>query len=288
MADAVGVTMFPPLRFLGLFLVSAVLVVPALATRALALFGARRAALHGAAAVQRCWSRAMLAVLGVDATLEGELPPHACLIVANHLSYLDILVLGRFFPGRFVAKSEIASWPVLGWLARAVGTIFVVQARRRDVVRVDREMAETLAAGVSVVLFPEGHSTRGVVVDRFKSALLESAAQARIPCLAVALHYDTPKDPWAPAGTVCWWGGMGFWSHAWNLTGLRRIEAVLRASPMALVNTDRKELAAELQRALEQRFRPIRQGPVAPHWPWRELFDSSGIGQGDAPGLRQS
>lgn len=272
-------------RFLGLFLISAVLFTPALLTRALGWCGARRTALHGAAAVQRAWSRAMLWMLGVRVQLEGRLPGRTCLVVANHLSYLDILVLGCFFPGRFVAKSEIAGWPVLGWLARAVGTIFVVQTRRRDVVRVDREMAETLAAGVAVLLFPEGHSTRGIGVDRFKSSLLESAARGGIPCLAVALHYDTPRDPWAPAGTVCWWGGMGFWAHAWNLVGLRSVEARVRTAEEPLICPDRKALAESLQRVLAERFLPIRQAPVAPDWPWRELFEVQGIGPGDAPGL---
>lgn len=279
----VGSAMFRLARFLGLFVVSAALLLPALATRALALLGARRASLHGAAVVQRLWARAMLAVLGVRAALEGERPARTCLVVANHLSYLDILVLARFFPGRFVAKSEIAGWPVLGWLARAVGTIFVVQSKRRDVVRVDGEMAETLAAGVSVLLFPEGHATRGIAVDRFKSSLLEGAARGGIPCLAAALHYDTPQDPWAPAGTVCWWGGMGFWAHAWNLVGLRRVDARVRLAPAAVSHPDRKVLAGELQRALEQRFLPIRQAPVAPDWPWSGLFESSALRQGDAP-----
>ncbi|MEQ1894919.1 MAG: lysophospholipid acyltransferase family protein, partial [Planctomycetota bacterium] len=226
--------------------------------------------------------------LAMHVTLEGALPERTCLVVANHLSYLDILVLGRFFPGRFVAKSEIAGWPVLGWLARAVGTIFVVQTRPRDVVRVDREMAETLAAGVAVLLFPEGHSTRGLGVDRFKSSLLASAALGRIPCLAVALHYETPRDPWAPAGTVCWWGGMGFWAHAWELVGLRRVEARVRLASTPRAHPDRKVLAEELQTALGQVFVPIRQAPVAPDWPWRALFEPHGIAPGDAPGLGRS
>jgi len=286
MADAGGVLRLA--RFVGLFAVSAALLLPALLTRVLARCGARRAGLHGAAGLQRAWARAMLGLLGVRVTLDGALPSRTCLVVANHLSYLDILVLARCFPVRFVAKSEIAGWPVLGGMARAVGTIFVVQARRRDVLRVDREMAETLAAGVAVVLFPEGQSTRGVGVERFRSSLLESAARGAIPCLAVALHYDTPQDPWAPAGTVCWWGGMGFWAHAWNLVGLRRVEAQVRPAPGPLVHSDRKRLAEALQGALAERFLPIRQAPVAPDWPWRELFEPSEAAPGDARGLRRS
>jgi len=193
-------------------------------------------------------------------------------VVANHVSYLDIAVLASHFPGRFVAKSEIAGWPVLGPMAATVGTIFVVQKRRRDVVRVEPEMARTLAAGVSVVLFPEGHSTRGLGVDRFHSSLLESAVRGRAPCLAVALSYETPSDPWAPAATVCWWGGMRFWRHAWTLVGLRRIVVSVRFAPVLRRGSDRKALAEELRHDLLERFVPVRQAPIAPDYPWPELF----------------
>jgi len=279
-------------RFSALCLYSLALAAPALgvwlAARALGGAGPLRAA----ARLQGLWARGMLRCLGVESVLEGELAQGPRLIVANHLSYLDVLVLGALLPGRFVAKSEIAGWPVLGVLARLVGTIFVVQARRRDVVRVDRAMARTLAAGVSVLLFPEGHSTRGAGVDRFHSSLLESAARSGTACLAVALHYETPRSPWAPASTVCWWGGMGFWRHAWDLAGLGGVRARVRPAPAPRQGQDRKRLARELQADLLERFVPVRQEPIAPDGPWRELFRATpappgpGAGTGEARGDR--
>src|SRR5262249_20251389 len=161
----------PPLRLAALLGLSLFFLAPALLSRVLALCGARRTALRLAARVQCVWARGILAVLRVEVVLEGELPARPCLVVSNHLSYLDIAVLSAHFPGRFVAKSEIGGWPVLGPLARTVGTIFLVQKRGRDVLRVEHEMARTLEAGVPVVLFPEGHSTRGVRVDRLHSSL---------------------------------------------------------------------------------------------------------------------
>jgi len=263
------------LRFAALFGLSLLILPVALGARALALCGARRTALRAAANAQRLWGRGVLSVLGVEVELLGVPPAWPCVVVANHLSYLDIPVLSAHFPGRFVAKSDIAGWPVLGQLVATAGAIFVDQQRRRDVVRVAEAMARTLAAGVSVVLFPEGHSTRGLGVDRLHSSLLECAVQGRAPCLAVALGYETPGDPWAPAATVCWWGGMGFWRHAWSLVGLRRVRVSVRFAPSSRRGTDRKELAQALQQDLLALFVPLRQAPIAPDYPWPELFSQA-------------
>lgn len=263
------------LRFPSLLLLSALHLPVALGSRLLEACGAGDAALRFAAAVQRSWARSLLAVLGLELDLRGTPPAGACVIVANHLSYLDIPVLAAFFPGRFVAKSEIASWPVLGQMARTVGTIFVVQRKQRDVLRVEREMKRTLAAGVPVLLFPEGRSTRGATVERFKSALLEAAAAGDVPCLAVSLSYETPEDPWTPAATVCWWGGMGFWRHAWTLTGLRRIRAHVRVGAGPRHDRDRKALTASLHADVLAGFDPHPEGPLPPDYPWPELFPAS-------------
>jgi 1-acyl-sn-glycerol-3-phosphate acyltransferase len=224
------------------------------------------------ARTQRWWARGLLRGLGLELALSGVPPERPCLVVANHLSYCDIAVLGTLFPGRFVAKSEIAAWPILGQLARLAGTIFVVQARKKDVLRVDREIARTLAAGFSVVLFAEGGSSRGATVERLKSALFASAARQGFPCLPVSLRYETPRDPWAPAASVCWWGGMRFWPHVWNLLGLHGIRAEVSIAPEPVVGAERKELAGRLHHELLARFRPVRQAPLAPDFPWPEIF----------------
>ncbi len=267
-------------RFVFLFGASFLLLPFGLGARALALFGAERAALRASARVQSWWARSLLLGFGVEVALASPLPRGVHLVVANHVSYLDVAVLGTCFPGRFVAKSEIAGWPILGPLARVAGTIFVVQKKRRDILRVRREIERTLAAGVSVVLFAEGGSSRGVTVERLHSALLESAASGGIPCLAAALTYETPRDPWAPAATVCWWGGMQFWPHAWRLAGMGGVRAELVVAERTLHAADRKSLARELHAALLALFRPVRQAPLPPDYPWPELFaPSAGAGE---------
>lgn len=268
------------LRLSGLLAATAALLLPALVSRAMAVVGLRARAARLGAEAQALWARCMLRGMGVRL----DLPPMGrtgvrgpFLVVANHLSYLDIFVLGYLFPGRFVAKHQIASWPVIGPLARSSGTIFLRQARRRDVVRVGEEIDRTLAAGVNVVLFPEGGASRGARIERLHSALLESAVRHDHPCLAVALSYDTPGERWAPAATVCWWGGMGLPRHLWTALGMPRIVARVRWSREPAHGKDRKELARRVRAELERGFVPVRQEPIAPDCPWREQFAEGGI-----------
>jgi 1-acyl-sn-glycerol-3-phosphate acyltransferase len=264
------------LRFAGVGLVSVVLLAPALVSRLLARLGSPVRAMRVAATIQGLWARALARVIGLEIEHVGSVPRGVELLVANHQSYLDVIVLAARAPGRFVAKSEIAGWPFLGHLARSVGTIFVVQKKSRDMLRVDREMSATLAAGVPVILFPEGHATGGATIDPLHSSLLAPAARADIPCRAVTISYTTPGDPWTPAATVCWWGGMGFWRHAWGLCALRRVRAIVRTAPEAACDRDRKRLAAQLHADLLARFDPLPRAPLPPSYPWPHLFPPAG------------
>ena len=246
----------------------------ALGSPLLRFLGREAAAIRWSARVQSWWCALELFGLGVRFDLPAQPPPGPgpFLVAANHLSYVDIFVLGRLFPGRFVAKSEIAAWPLVGFLSNLIGTIFVVQSRRRDLLRVGGHMDRTLDAGVNVLLFPEGGASRGLGIEKLHPALFQSAVKAGTPCLAVALSYETPADPWAPAATVCWWGGMNLPRHLWRLLGLRGVTARVRWSPAPLSGRDRKELARALGQELTSAFEPVRQEPLAPDEPWAELF----------------
>ena len=228
----------------------------------------KRCSMRAGAYFQALWARASLRIMGVTLDVAGRPPAERHLIVANHTGYLDIFVLAALFPGRFVATHEIARWPLLGWMARSAGTLFVDRGRKRDVLAVGPELEATLAAGVSVVLFPEGSTGPGTEVRAFRTPLFEGAVRNAIPCLAVCLHYATPRDPWAPAWTVCWWGGMSLWLHLWRLLRLRGVRARVRWSPESVKGGDRKQLARELRGRLLERFTPIPLEPEPPDNPW--------------------
>ena len=206
------------------------------------------------------WGWTMCAILGVERTIEGAIPQGpAFLVAANHVSYVDILLLGSIYPSLFVAKREIASWPLFGWVARGAGTIFVDRERPKDVIRAGREMTESLDAGVPLTIFPEGRSSAGATILPFMPSLLEPAAQAGIPCYAVAIRYETPGSPTPPASTVCWHDGSSFPAHFLRLTSLPRIVARVRFAEAPVRSADRKELAKSLWESAYRSFEPIRQ-----------------------------
>lgn len=252
------------LRFAVVPLPALVLLPVAIVGRGLLrLVGARTAAERFSARVQRVWARATLTCFGVRKRSSGA-PRGAALVAANHLSWLDVLVLGAELDCRFVAKAEIAGWPVFGPLARTVGTLFVDRRRRRDASRVAAEMGRLLEAGVSVVQFPEGEVTVGRRVERFQPALFEPAAQRGLPCHPVALTYRTPRSSFATTHTVGWWGGVGLWGHAYRLLRVGPVEAECRWSPTPLASNDRKRLAALAEEAVRSEFLPLGLGPLPP------------------------
>jgi 1-acyl-sn-glycerol-3-phosphate acyltransferase len=205
----------------------------------------------------RTWARALCRLLGVRVELEGPAPGLPCLLVTNHLSYLDILVIASVLPARFVAKREIESWLLVGSMCRAVDTIFVDRSSRRDTMRVGREMAEGLEAGDAIVLFPEGTSFPGHRVGSFKPALLAPAAEARLPVRYGAIRYSTLPAEKPAYLSVSWWGEMPFGPHALELLRLSRIEATLRFGAEAHSHDDRKELAKQLHLAVSSLFEPM-------------------------------
>jgi 1-acyl-sn-glycerol-3-phosphate acyltransferase len=141
-------------------------------------------------ALKQDWSRRLLETLGVEVTIEGEVPTAgSALVVANHVSWLDIHVIDAVLPTRFVAKSEIRRWPVAGGLAARAGTIFIDRKRRRDTGRTAGVVVEALRAGDVVGVFPEGTTTTGEDVLKFHASLLQPAVDAGATCVPVAIRY---------------------------------------------------------------------------------------------------
>jgi 1-acyl-sn-glycerol-3-phosphate acyltransferase len=142
--------------------------------------------------VMQRWSRALLDILQVRMETGGHLPPRfkqGALMVANHISWLDVYALNAVKPSCFVAKSEIGSWPLLGLLCRRAQTIFIERNIRRDTVRANGMIAERLAQGEIVALFPEGTTTDGSQVRHFHSSLLQCAIDTECAVYPVAIRY---------------------------------------------------------------------------------------------------
>ncbi len=120
------------------------------------------------------YHRLMCRLLGVHVRVHGDLPQAGTLIVCNHISWFDVVLLGAVLPVSFVAKSEVKGWPVFGWLARLQGSVFVTRKRGRHTVRESQTLTGRLARGDRLVLFAEGTSSDGIHVLPFKSALFSA------------------------------------------------------------------------------------------------------------------
>lgn len=164
--------------------------------------------LHGAAC-------RVLRAMGISAAVHGQ-PPARGLVVANHLSYLDIVIISSVMPCFFVSKAEVGRWPYFGRAARTGGTIFIDRRSRASTVDVGRQISQRIQLPVPVLLFPEGTSTDGAQVLRFHSSLFEPAVAGSVPVTAAAVRYllDRGRER-----DLCWFGDTGFLPHLWKTLG---------------------------------------------------------------------
>ena len=171
--------------------------------------------------------RVVLASLGIHFRIEGPLPVGPTLIVANHLSYLDIAICSAALPCAFVAKEEIASWPAFGLMARLGGTIFVDRSSRLSAWDTAESMGLRMAHGVPVLFFPEGTSTDGSEVLRFHSTLFAPSIEAGLAVTPAAIFYE-PAGSDLVESDLCWFGDDLFFPHLLRVLGVQGFTAVVR------------------------------------------------------------
>lgn len=223
----------------------------------LALAGRPRRRLAWSQRAFRGWSRWLGRVLGMRIEVLGAPPRPPFLLVANHLSYADVLLLGRAAGGAFVAKREIAGWPVMGYLCRLVGTVFVDREAKRDLVRTSGEMEAALAAGIGVVLFPEGGIAGSEELQPLRPALLQGAVATGRPVHWAVIAYDTPAGTPPAAETIVWTGPL--LPHVLRLLALPGFRARVRFGDEPVQEPDRKRLATILHRQMAAALNELRE-----------------------------
>ena len=199
----------------------------------------------------RAWSARLLGICGVRLLPPvGGLPAHA-LVVANHVSWLDIFVINALAPCRFVAKAEIRAWPVVGWLVAMAGTVFIARGNRRDLRHIFKGLVDALAARQRVAFFPEGTTASQGTLLPFHANLFEAALDAHVPVQPLALAYLRPGAGWHPA--VDYVGETTFVDSILRILNgrepvLARVECL---APIATAGRHRRELAREAQEAIQ-------------------------------------
>jgi 1-acyl-sn-glycerol-3-phosphate acyltransferase len=179
------------------------------------------------------WAERMLAILGIQVVTRGTAPdPHdgGALLVSNHVSWLDIHVLHSLLPVRFVSKAEVRGWPIIGWLAEQVGTVFLVRERKADAMRVNQVMAEHLRDGDLLALFPEGTTSDGREVLPFYPSLFQPAVEARARIWPARIRYLDARGQ--PSDAAPYHGGMTLAQSLWRVAREDRIVAEVAFLPL--------------------------------------------------------
>jgi 1-acyl-sn-glycerol-3-phosphate acyltransferase len=216
-------------------------------TCCLRLGGARAMTVRERADWLQAGASTMLRRIGIEVVADGH-PPLAGLVVSNHLSYLDVLAYASISPCVFVAKQEVREWPVFGRFATMAGTVYVDRRRGRANDNAVALMDEALAAGVPVVLFPEGTSSDGAQVLRFHSRFFEPAIRANAMVTAAAIGYASST---AAEAALAYHGEDVFGTHLVRTLGQRRLKARVTFAAEGKRYGDRKQAARATQGEVE-------------------------------------
>jgi 1-acyl-sn-glycerol-3-phosphate acyltransferase len=198
------------------------------------------------------WSAKMLRLLGLQLLVEGSFKPGSKLIVANHVSWLDILAVHAVCPeARFVSKADVQGWPLVGRLVAAGDTLYIARESRRDALRVVHLMAEALQAGGTVAVFPEGTTGDGATLLPFHANLLQAAIATACPLQPVVLRYADARHAVSPAAQ--WLGDTTLMGSLWKLACAEGLRVHLRVlAPMATAHADRRSLAGTVRQRIEE------------------------------------
>lgn len=209
----------------------------------------------------RLWSAGILHILHIHVVVRGSAPDPGTtrtVFVANHISWIDIWALKHLHPIRFVAKSEILDWPVIGWLAQKGDTLFISREKRRDAGRMMKSVEQALARGECLCFFPEGTTTDGTELKPFKPSLFQAAINAGATVWPLAIHYPDAADGINTEVAYC--GDITMWQSLRAI--LRQPHIVIELSfcePLSASNAERRELAQQSRQAIASRL------PLAPH-----------------------
>ena len=197
------------------------------------------------------WSKRLLSVLSIRLHYCGVPPPpeaQRVMLAANHVSWLDVYSLITVCPARFVAKAEIRSWPLLGWLSRNAGTLFIERTKRRDTARINEHIGNALTMGDRVTVFPEGTTSDGTMLRHFHASLLQPAVTVAATLYPVAIRYTDTAGKMSESAP---YAGISM------LESLQRVLAepwidveLIFTAPINSSGKNRRELAREAEHAI--------------------------------------
>lgn len=212
-----------------------------------------RLSLEQREALVQVWSQGLLQRLGVVLQVAGTPPVNGpVLLVANHLSWLDITVLHAARHCRFISKADVGSWPLLGTLSSAAGTLYIDRSSRRDTLRMVQVMAEALQQRDVLAVFPEGTTGDGQALLPFRPNLLEAAVQVDAPVQPVGLRFIDPASG-ADSQAPIYVGNTTLLTSVWRtLCAQSLVARVTFGTPETAAGRDRRRWAADLQAEVDR------------------------------------
>jgi 1-acyl-sn-glycerol-3-phosphate acyltransferase len=179
------------------------------------------------------WSEKLLKIFGIHLVINNAsiLPARPILLASNHISWMDIHAINAFAPIRFVAKSEVESWPIFGWMAKQLGTVFIERTSAKHAHLVVGNMSQTLKTE-SICIFPEGTSTDGETVRPFKPNLFEAAVTSKAPVYTLAIRYVT-RGTGKRSDVPAFIGEMGLLESMSKMLKKRNVDVELSFFPPA-------------------------------------------------------
>lgn len=202
------------------------------------------------------WSRQLVSMLGVRLEIAGNPRPLCGLVVANHISWLDVFVINAVHPVAFVAKDDVLDWPVIGWLAARNDTVFLARGSRRAAHAMGLQVADMLAAGAAVGVFPEGTTSEGDGVLPFRGALLQGAIDAGAAVQPLALRY-VARGRRSVDAAYC--GETSLLASLWRTANASGLTAVCSTLERLEAGACRRELASRCAAAIGVALRSAEQ-----------------------------
>lgn len=200
------------------------------------------------------WSAKMLRMLGGELRIRGQFKPGAKLIVANHVSWLDIMAVHAACPeARFVSKADVKGWPLVNRLVSAADTLYIEREKRRDAMRVVHQMADALRAGDTVAVFPEGTTGPGPELLPFHANLLQAAVATGTPVQPVVLRFADRFGPFSAAAEYV--GDTTLPQSLWKLANSRGLVVHVDVlPPQGSEHADRRALSEHLRTLIAERL----------------------------------
>jgi len=195
------------------------------------------------------WAGKLMRILNIELRVSGTPPAGGAVLVANHVSWLDIHVLHSIVPVRFISKSEVRDWPLVGHLARAAGTLFIAREKKSDAIRVNQEMAAELQAGECLAFFPEGTTSDGQGMRAFYPSLFQPAVEAGCPVVPAAIRYFDLRG--GPCLEAAYHGDMTLLGSFWSVVNMPGLVVQVEFLPaMSSAGLHRRELAKQAEASI--------------------------------------